>query len=344
MFSVLALLLLYRALDRPGAGRWVAYTAAIFALGLCSLVALTALAGHAAILVARRRAQILPWLAAALVTGVVLTPLIWWGLHQRPAQLHWVKPMTAGAVYTFPEYLVGSAEVGWLLIGVLLLAGFALSRPVVDMIMAAALPLALVCAVSFAGMSFWVNRYLLFVLLPAAIVAAAALTGRALTGRALAGPTLRPVLPVTFALVVFAAAAAPGQLAVRQPTVKNGSNYRALAATIEKQQQPGDDIVFEKGRTMRTGVEYYLRHDSNRPRDVLLEESAANTGTLIAKEYADPAVRLAGAARVWLVAYGRRADPATARPDLLKMLHGSYRRISVWQVKWGSMALYVKRS
>jgi mannosyltransferase len=316
----------------------------VLGLGLCSLVAMTALAGHAMILLlrlrgkrARRRTLSLPWLAAVLTSTVLLGPLIRWGLLQRHTQLHWVPPMTVGAVYTFPSYLVGSTEVAWLLIGVLLLAATKPSRPVVEMILAAATPLAVTGAVSFAGPSFWVNRYLLFVLMPTVIVAAAGLTRL----RACTKPH-RQVLPLAIALTVFVAAVIPWQIAVRQPTVKNGSDYRTLASAIVSRQQPGDDLVFEKGRTMRTGVEYYLRHDKARPRDILLEKPAAALGTLTAAEYPGPANRLASATRIWLIAYGRRTDPATARPDLRKLLLGHYRRSGRWEVKDGSMALYVK--
>ncbi|MEV6852164.1 hypothetical protein AB0M88_53335, partial [Actinoplanes sp. NPDC051411] len=281
------------------------------------------------LVLSRRRSTAVRWSAAVAGPLLLLTPLIWWGLRQRPAQLHWVPPMTLGAVYTFPRYLAGSTEVAWLLIGLLLVAGSRMTRPVAEMIAAAGLPLAVVGAVSFAGTSFWVNRYLLFVLLPAMIVAAAGLANRV-------------VAVVT--LAVFAAAAVPGQLAVRQPTFKNGSDYRTLAAVIRREQQPGDDIVLERGRTMRAGLDYYLRHDPGRPRDVLVRQSAAEAATLTALEYAHPTALLASAARIWLVVYGRRGDPTTARPDLRPYLRDGFRRVNVWKVKNGSMALYVRRS
>lgn len=341
LMSILALIMLYRALDLPSAGRWAVYGAALLGLGMGSLVALAALAGHAGLLIIRlrrrplgRHAMVLPWRVVVTGTLLVLSPLIWWGLQQRAAQLHWVPPMTLGAVYTFPRYLAGSAEVAWLLIGMLLMAAYRMTRPVAEMAAAAGLPLLAVCVVSFAGPSFWVNRYLLFVLPPTVIVAAAALTRPGLRSR---------VLPLAAALAVFAAAGVPGQVAVRQPTFKNGTDYRTLAAAIMRGQQPGDVIVLEQGRTQRAGIDYYLRHDPGRPRDVLLREPAAATATLTAAEYADGAVRLAAAARVWLVAFGRRADPATSRPDLRGFLGAAFRRIGVWEVKDGSMALYVRR-
>src|SRR4051794_26981765 len=69
LMSILAVLLLYRALAQPGAARWAAYTAAILGLGLGNLVALAALAGHAALLLGqlrhqpRRRSAMLAWSA-----------------------------------------------------------------------------------------------------------------------------------------------------------------------------------------------------------------------------------------------------------------------------------------
>ncbi|SDS82781.1 mannosyltransferase [Actinoplanes derwentensis] len=329
MFSVLALLLLFRALDRPGPGRWVAYTAAITAMGLFSLVALVALAGHFAVVLARRGARFwVPWCAAVLAVLVVVSPLIWWGLRQRETQLHWVRPITAGGVYRFPELLTGSPEVAWLLIGLLLFAAFRPSRQILELAAVTLLPMAVLCAAAFGGVSFWINRYLLFVLLPAVIVAAAGLPRTRIAGLS--------------ALAVVAAASVPGQLAVRQPTVKNGSDYRTLAGIIERRQQPGDVIVLEGGRTMRAGIDFYLRHDPGRPRDVLLNRSAAQTATLEAAEHPDPVPRLAGTDRIWLVAYGRRADPASGRPDLQRMLDTDFQRAGRWTVKRGAMALYVR--
>jgi hypothetical protein len=183
--------------------------------------------------------------------------------------------------------------------------------------------MAVLGAVSIVGPSFWVNRYLLFVLLPAGIVAAAALTRT----RSLPLPAV--------ALLVVAAAAVPGQLAVRQPTVKNGSDYRTLAAVIRRQERPGDAIVLPKGRTMRAGLDYYLRHDRGRPSDLLLRRSAAQNATLTASEYPDPVARLAATDRIWLV--GRR-------PDLEPFLRDGFRPAGRWTVKNATLVLYIRQS
>lgn len=321
MFSMFALLALYRR-------AWVGYAAAIAALGLCSLVALAALAGHAAIVLIRARADLWRWCVAAAGPVVLLGPLIWWGVHQRSTQLYWVPPMTIHEVYAFPARLFGTSQVAWLLIGLLATALMRPPRPVVELAAAAGVPLLLICVAAFAGTSFWVNRYLLYLLLPAMIVVAAGLRRFGVAGLT--------------AVAVVAFAAAPGQAAVRGRTVKNGSDYRTLAAIIEHRQQPGDGIVFDRERTMREGLGYYLRHHSGTPRDLLLSRSAAQEAGLRASEYPDPAARLAGADRIWLVVYGKVPDPATSRSDLRDVLQTQFRRVDLWTVKRGTMALYVR--
>jgi len=248
--------------------------------------------------------------------------------------------VTLGAVYAFPARLAGSTEVAWLLIGLFLVAVLGQTRAVAGTALVALAPAALVLAVSATGTSFWVNRYLLFVLIPAAIVAAAGLTRLAGERRRWPAPAVAPAV----ALGVVAAAAVPGQIAVRQPDVKNGSDYRAMAALIRKRQQAGDDLVLQKGRQMRAGLDYYLRGDGGRPRDVLESRSAAGTGTLIADEYPDAAARLATATRIWLVVAGHPKDPASARPDLEALLHASFERAARWTVSRGTLALYLRRA
>ncbi|PZF95462.1 glycosyltransferase family 39 protein, partial [Micromonospora deserti] len=110
LFAVLATLLLVAALRRPGPGRWAGYAAAVAALGLTHLIALTLLAAHAvAVLAAGRRglppvpgttgggdraaAQRHPvrWFLFALVPAALLvTPLVLLARRQRARQLDWV--------------------------------------------------------------------------------------------------------------------------------------------------------------------------------------------------------------------------------------------------------------
>jgi mannosyltransferase len=184
-----------------------------------------------------------------------------------------------------------------------------------------------------------VTRYLLIVVAPAAIVAAAGL--ERLGPRASVDSTAVRLLAVC---ALFAVAAAPGQLAVRGRTAKNGSDYRAAAALVHRYRQPGDDIVYTPGsRTLRAGINYYLRHDPGRPRDVLLVRSAAAAGSLRATESADPVTRIGGAKRIWVLLAGVQDDPTTVRGDLTPLLRGEYRRIQLWHVKRATLALFIRR-
>jgi hypothetical protein len=116
---------------------------------------------------------------------------------------------------------------------------------------------------------------------------------------------------------------------------------RTVAAIIHDRQHPGDVIVYEGGRTMRAGVGYYLRHVAGAPPDVLVCASAADRGLLTAAECPDPSARLTAAARVWLVVYGRRADPLTDRKDLAASLTTRFRRAGVWRAKAATLGLYI---
>jgi mannosyltransferase len=342
LFATLSLLLLCRAIDQPLPARWVAYSSSVLALGLSHIVGLTTLLGHAGILALRagwrRRHVWTAWSAAVAAPLVILLPIVWWGVHQRQAQLYWVPPVTAGAVYAFPARMTGNTATGWLLIGLTVAAVLARRHPpVLELLLAALIPPMLVGAVSAAGPSFWVIRYLLFVLMPATVVAAAGMTWM------VRGMRRRSAVTMSLAAAaVVAAAALPAQIAVRGPTVKNGSDYRTLAGMIRTRQEPGDVIVYQRGRTMRAGVDYYLRRDREAPQDVLERVPAANLGSLTAGEYPDPQVRLRTAGRLWLVLYGRRADPLTGRRDLAAMVRTRFQRAGRWTVKGGTLALYLR--
>ena len=158
---------------------------------------------------------------------------------------------------------------------------------------------------------FWVARYLLVVLAPLALLAAVGLL-QLLPGQG--RPTIRTTalrLLTVFALLAFAVY--PGQRSVRGVDAKNGSDYRGAAKIIERYEQPGDGVIYKaRTRTLRPGIDYYLRQDQNRPRDLLLARSAADVASLRADEYPDPAAHLAGAAHhLTLITRGRVIRVAT---------------------------------
>ena len=350
-FALLALLLLHRALDRPGWARWAGYGLAVLLLGLAHVIALTTLGAHLILLAQRRhdpgRRRILTaWGVTVGLALVPLGPVFWLGTHERNAQLSWVAPLTPGALWNFPGAVVGSAPGGWLLLGLALIALLRSrpTRPLNEVVMLAATPIVAVAAVSLLVTPYWVARYLLIVLAPLALAAATGLVqglGGLERGRPLLG---RAGVPVLVGVALVAMAVVPGQVNVRGKTAKNGSDYRSAARIIERGQQPGDAIVYTAhSRTMRAGLDSYLRHHAGRPTDILLHRDAADVAGLRAQEYPDAPRRVLGQTRVWLLVYGDHPDPATARRELQPVLKASFRRTQVWHLKLATLALFVRR-
>ncbi|MDT5030285.1 MAG: mannosyltransferase, partial [Actinoplanes sp.] len=73
--SVLAVLLLHRALEQPGVLRWTGYGLAVLGLGLSHIVALATLGAHAAILAVHLRAT-RTWKVAAVWATAVAVALL----------------------------------------------------------------------------------------------------------------------------------------------------------------------------------------------------------------------------------------------------------------------------
>lgn len=338
-FALLALLLLHRALDRPGRARWAGYGLAVFLLGLSHIIALTTLGAHLAVLAQRRRFPT-GWAVAAGTALVALVPVGWLGVHERHAQLSWIAPLTLDELWKFPGAVVGSTPGGWLLLGLALIALLHPARPLFELLTMALVPVLAVAAVSVFVAPNWVPRYLLIVLAPLALTAADGLV------RHLARSEVRiPAVPVLAALALLALAVLPGQRTVRGTTAKNGSDYRTAARIVEHDLQPGDDIVYTAhSRTMRAGLDSYLRHYPSAPADLLLERDAAAVGTLRADEYPDAAARVAGATRLWLFVYGRHPDPTAGRPNLRPVLHNGFRQAGIWYVHHATLALFIRHT
>jgi mannosyltransferase len=343
-FAVLALLLLYRALDRPGVLRWIGYGLAVMFVGLSHIVALTTLGAHVAVVgfhLWRTRSwrTAVGWCAAVAAALVVMVPVAWLGLGQQKEQLSWVAPLTAAALRLSPGEIVGSVEAAWLLIGMAVVAAWRPVRHLAEVALAALLPLIVVAAVSVLSSPLWVARYLLIVLAPTAMLAAVALVGPA-QRRVTGAVAVRAA--VVLALVAFAAL--PGQRSVRAATAKNGSDYRGAASLIQRYQQPGDGVVYQaRSRTLRAGTGYYLSDDPGKPRDLLLLRTAAENATLTSDEYPDAAAHVHGVRRVWLLVTGLHSDPTYARSDLRTLLKSQYRRIGLWRLSRATLALFAAR-
>ena len=337
LLSALALLLLLIALDSGRAWRWIAYGGAVFLLGVSHLVALTVLAAHAVVVLTPRRRPPLPWVITLAVTAVLLLPVAWAGTRQSDVQLAWVDPLTLGGLYHGPGQIVGSVPTAWLLIGLAVLVRWHPADRLLVVVVWALAPLVVVAAVSVTFTPVWVARYLLVVLAPAAMLAAVAAAGRARSWR---GGAVRAA-GLTGLVVLLAATAYPDQLAVRGATAKNGPDYRAIVRIVRTHQQPGDVVVYEvRSRALRSGTEYYTRHEPRFPRDVLLRRPAAEAARLRAEEHPDPVARVAGSDRVWLLLDDRRADPTTGQPALRPLLRTRYERVGLWYPNGATVALY----
>ncbi|MEU5565942.1 glycosyltransferase family 39 protein [Micromonospora musae] len=342
LFAVLATLLLVDALRRSGWGRWIGYAAALAALGLTHLIALTLLAAHAVAVLATHRAG-LPagggdrrrwlWVPAVLPAVLLVAPLALVARSQRGRQLQWVEIVRPSDLTTLPGGVAQSSAVGGLLVGLAVLGAARLGRRALLPGAAVLLPVFLLFVAGLA-VPIWVPRYLVFVVPFACLLAGAALA---------AVP-----LPGGLALVVLAGLlGGPDQAALRRTHEWPRSapiDYRAVAEVIAANQRPGDAIVYSPRRSwlfLDFGIEYQLR--DRRPRDALLVEGAARRGDLWATECGRPADCLAGVPRVWLVLSGRHTDPvAVVSGAKGAALRDGFTVTQVWQRPGLTLALLTR--
>ncbi|MGB2569727.1 glycosyltransferase family 39 protein [Micromonospora citrea] len=210
LFAVLATVLLVRALDRSGRARWAGYAAAVVALGLTHLLALTVLAAHAVAVLAATRAgpgaaavaaavspeagasdavadgrdgrvgdardrrPALHWVLALLPALVVLTPLLVRARGQRSRQLDWVEPARLADLAALPGGVAQSSVVGGLVVGLAALGAARAGRRALLPGLCVLLPVLLVFAAGLV-VPLWVPRYLLFTVPFACVLAGAAL-------------------------------------------------------------------------------------------------------------------------------------------------------------------------
>ena len=66
-------------------------------------------------------------------------------------------------------------------------------------------------------------------------------------------------------LLVLAGTAYHDQRVSRGVNGHFGGNYKQAAQVVRSLNAPGDAIVFQSGRSMRAGMQYYLRNEPDRP-------------------------------------------------------------------------------
>jgi mannosyltransferase len=334
LFATLATFLLYRALQRPAWSRWIPYAVVVTLVGWAHILGLLVLVAHAYAVLSRWRAQrdrpLLRWLIVTPVAVVPVLPFVYLGLTQRGSQLDWIPPMSLSQVWAAPGAIFGSAAAGLLLIGLAFAVRGPDRRVVRELAVLAVVPPVLLIAVSFAGPSLWVPRYVLFVVPAVALLAAAALRG------------LR--LPALGVIVLLAAVGVPAQHEVRGKVSHMGADFRTVARVIAADQQPGDVIVYGAHGTwsLRAGIDYQLR-GRQKPGDVLLRTPAAQVGELEAVQCADEVACLGTAKRVWFFRQWKTGTPLSDAGTLTGTLRTKYRQAQVWHATKATLVLFERR-
>ena len=339
LVATLATLLLLRALERPSWRRWLAYSACLAFLGYIDLVALCVIAGHAAGAALRwrqdrdrRQLWFIPAAAAGLAACVPLA-VIGWG--QAQDQVGWIpRPgLDLSSFSFFARNLFYSTSVAAALIVLAVLAWAVARREAAFATAIAVVPVAVVWLVSQGPHSYFFPRYLLLTVGAWAILAGICLSRL-------------DVRIAVAALLVIAVLGAGDQQVIRSagahswpsyPVGSGGSylDYAGAAAVIARQARAGDGIVYQfkgKARPMLigTGVEYYLGRDLRPgvplPRELFIQETAEQAGTLYAVECRHPALCIGSEPRIWIVGWGGITDPARAvTPAQATILRQHYR-------------------
>lgn len=319
--TLLATVLLVRALDRPEWSRWAGYGICLAAVGLIHIVAFTIVLPHA--LVAWRTMRVrddlrmLRWAAAVAGAVTVVLPVAAKG-HDESSAIDWIKADTSTVAH-FPVRLFGSAPVAAALIGLGLLGAvllWRLDRRASVLLLSWALIPPLCCYLTFPLLHLFLFRYLLFTV-PAWVLLAAAVP-YALIRRVREGPppvwaTLGVGL-LTVSLVC--ALGMGGQHAARRSPVVGEPDFVGAARLVGARLRAGDAIAYGGSfRNGRRAFAYELRQ-RGQPADVLVSKSARQLGTFGALECENPRLCAATAQRIWLVTTALNpADPYAELPE-----------------------------
>jgi mannosyltransferase len=310
--TVLACLLLLRALERPNWRRWSGYTVAMCSVALLHFVALTVLVSHTYFVLrsvrARRDFRILRWFVAVGVVATVVLPLAAKGARESSA-IDWISA-DGRALAQLPGKMFGSGQVALALLAAAALGVAALWRPAREravLLLCWALFPAVFCYLTFPLLHLLLFRYLLFTLPACCLLAAAA--AAAAFGRVRGGRWLVPVATVVL-VGAMAVIGLPGQHAARRSPVAGEPDFRATAALVESRMRPGDGMAFAgTARNGRRAFDYELRGRPT-PRDVFLAQSSRRLGTFGAIECKEPGSCAGDTQRIWLVS---TAPPGSER-------------------------------
>ncbi len=291
MFAVLATLALLAAFEASRWWRWLMYGASVVALGATSVIALLLLAAHGVFVVQRwwinRGRQPAWWLSSAAGALLVLSPMVYFG-HQQVGQLAWV-PKPGWAALPDALGIAGPAVLGGALLAVGLV-GIQRAGRMRGLLATWLLvpPVLLYCISMLGSQSYWVARYIYFVL-PVLVL---------LVALVLASMDIRYSAIFFVALVLFAV---PMPAAIRSEAGHYSFNGPAVAGYVSSRLQPGDVALFadQSSADPRNLLRYYGPPSSELP-DGLAIKSAEEVGRLVPKECVDVTRCLAGVPRAWL--------------------------------------------
>ncbi|GGN83492.1 hypothetical protein GCM10011579_072370 [Streptomyces albiflavescens] len=343
LFSLLATLLLLRALERPTLKIWTFYTLAIALTGLSHLVALSVVAAHAAVVVRARRGghHFVYWaFGCAMVMGTsVLVPTMVKGSGQA-GQIAW-NDATVQDLARYPTDLFGSWFAGTVVMGLGVVGLLMTRHKAVMPAVWAVLPPAVTFLTSD-RLHLFLPRYLLFTV-PAWLLLAVA--GADLCAERLirvcrartAGWVLVTGAVAGFAFQVFPAVATARQDLLGEP------DYAGAGRIVRTGERPGDGIVFNGELGERKAMAYELRGGA-RPKDVLMRLTPQQIGWYAASECGEPGTCLADGRRLWLVSTAKGDPRFRMRKSTAAVLAARYTVVRTQRLHNVTVQLLERRS
>ena len=331
-------LLLLRAVERPGPGRWCAYAAAaLFTCLLHEYAALT-VAAHAVTLGLARvpRRVWAGWCAAVAAVLAGLAPLAVAGTEQAQ-QVAWITAPTTGTVlFAAGMCLLGAvcALVPQRPAGVVTRAGAVTLRGF-------ALPLLLLPQAVLLGVSLvhpvYLDRYVLFEYAGLALLVGSALDA---LGRRLPRVGPRALLAVPLALLLLL----PVETQLRTP-LSRPDDLQGAAGAVAALAQPGDGVLFMP--SSRRQSELAFPRDYAGVTDLALSAPVVGSATLGGVELAPQQIkeRMAGFSRVITVRTRGKGPSSTATGrDRAKQeaLTAGFRKCAGLEVKGVETTLYAR--
>lgn len=343
--SALALLALFRALERPSKRRWALYGALLCVTGALNLIAFTALSAHLVVVMlsrpSSRRAALRAFALVVAVVLVLVLPILVLGGTEASAQL---GPL--------PKAVFGSLPVMWqetgcstafsviVVLALPLMLGHRRRTSALVIFAIAVLPVLVLWIVSVNSMGFsYFARYLLFVL-PAWAIAVAAAVDR-----------FKGMPAVAFVAVVLATAAAVAhdQIVLHAtlghfeydypgPSVAP-EDYPAAASVVESHYRPGDEASFSASPHLELGLNYYLP-GADHLDDIFVQRTDTQTHSLSPEFCVDTAACAADAPqRLWVFTSPDDPNYAIEPVSWNFTLDYLYKRVQVWQVSGISITL-----